>query len=145
MHNLTLSLASTVIDNVLDIARDRGLAPLAVAVLDAAGQLIAFKRQDQSSLLRGDIAIGKAWGVLAAGYGARELVRRTAASPAFFQSLITLSGGKMVPGIGAVLVRDDAGAIIGAVGVSGDTSDNDEGCAVAGVRRAGLGADTGDA
>jgi uncharacterized protein GlcG (DUF336 family) len=142
---MTLELASAIVDKTLARARTEGFKPLAVAVLDAAGQLIAFKREDQSSLLRSDIAIGKAWGVLSMGMGGRDLARRAVAQPAFYNSLLAMAGGKLVLGVGGVLVRDAEGVIIGAVGVSGDTSDKDEVCAIAGIEAGGLRADPGAA
>jgi uncharacterized protein GlcG (DUF336 family) len=145
MSNITLEQASSVVENVIGQARTLSLKPIAVAVLDAGGQLIAFKREDQSSLLRSDIAIGKAWAVLGVGMGGRTLVRRASAHPYFYGALVTMAGGKMIPGIGGVLIKGQNGEIIGAVGVSGDTADNDESCAVAGVEAAGLMADCGEA
>jgi len=135
MGNITLEQASAVVESVLAQARTRGLKPIAVAVLDAGGQLI----------LRSDIAIGKAWAVLGVGMGGRTLVRRAGAHPHFYGALVTMSGGKMIPGIGGVLVKSEDGDTLGAVGVSGDAADNDESCAVAGIEAAGLEADCGEA
>jgi uncharacterized protein GlcG (DUF336 family) len=142
-HTLTLAEATTLIDHALATGRAERLKPLAVAVVNAGGQLIAFKREDQSSLLRSDIAIGKAWAVMATGLGARALIPRMTANPHFYNALAANAAGKMVPGIGGVLVRDAQGEIVGAVGVSGDTADNDERCAVAGIRHVAFHADTG--
>src|SRR5579862_2030151 len=142
-RTLTLADAMALIDHVLATARAEHLKPLAVAVVNTGGQLIAFKREDQSSLLRSDIAIGKAWAVLATGLGARELLRRMTANPHFYNALAANASGKMIPGIGGVLVRDAQGESVGAVGVSGDTADNDERCAVAGIGHATFRADTG--
>ena len=94
--------------------------------------------------LRFDIAFGKAWGTLGMGFGGRELARRATRAPAFMTALQTMSDGRMVPAAGGVLIRNAAGTIVGAVGISGDSSDNDELCAVAGFEKAGLAADTGD-
>jgi uncharacterized protein GlcG (DUF336 family) len=114
-------------------------------VLDAGGQLKAMKREDRSSLLRPEIAMGKAWGTLGMGFGGREFARRVAAgNTAFIQALTVASGGRIVPVPGGVLIRDTAGEIIGAVGISGDTSDKDETCAMYGITCAGLTPDTGD-
>ena len=142
--SITLAQASTIVDAALKKARDSHLAPLTVAVLDAGGHLVAFKREDGSSLLRPEIAGGKAWGALGMGFGGREFARRAAQNPAFIQALSVASGGRIVPAPGGVLIRDGAGAVLGAVGISGDTSDNDETCAVYGIRAAGLVSDTGD-
>ena len=120
------------------------MQPLTIVVLDAGGQMKAMKRDDRSSLLRPGIAGGKAWGVLGMGFGGREFARRAAANPVFLQALMAASGGRIVPVPGGVLIRDAGGEIIGSVGISGDTSDKDEACAVAGIAAAGLKADTGD-
>jgi len=144
MAALTLDQASTIIDKALEKGRELKLQPLTVVVLDAGGQLKAMKREDRSSLLRPEIAGGKAWGVLGMGFGGREFARRAAANPAFVQALTVASGGRIVPVPGGVLIRDQAGDIVGSVGISGDTSDKDELCAVYGIGCAGLVADTGD-
>jgi uncharacterized protein GlcG (DUF336 family) len=144
MTALTLDQASTIVDKALAKGRELKLQPLTVVVLDAGGQLKALKREDGSSLLRPEIAGGKAWGVLGMGFGGREFARRAAANPVFLQALMAASGGRIVPVPGGVLIRDAAGGVIGAVGISGDTSDKDEICAVYGVNRAGLTPDTGD-
>ena len=140
----TLAQASTIIDKALEKGRELGFKPLTVVVLDAGGQLRAMKREDGSSLLRPEIAGGKAWGALGMGFGGREFARRAAANPAFIQALTAASGGRIIPVPGGVLIRDAAGEIVGAVGISGDTSENDEACAVYGIASAGLLADTGD-
>ena len=119
------------------------LAPLTVAVLDAGGHLVAFKREDKSGILRHDIAHGKAWGALGMGFGSRTLSERAANTPQFFSALYAASGGRMVPAPGGVLIRDAGGDVIGAVGISGDVSDKDEACAIAGIEAAGLVADPG--
>ena len=141
--SITLSQASTIVDVALKKARENNLAPLTVAVLDAGGHLVAFKREDKSGLLRYDIAYGKAWGALGMGFGSRTLASRAGKTPQFFTMLAAASGGRMVTNPGGVLIRDGAGTIIGACGVSGDTSDKDEMCAMAGIEAAGLKADPG--
>ena len=113
-------------------------SPISVAVLDAGGHLLAFQRQDGSSNLRPQIAIAKAAGTLALGLPSRKIAEIAQAAPATIASLATLSGGGLVPSPGGVIVVDDKGASIGAVGVTGDTPDNDELCAIAGVKSAGL-------
>ena len=143
MSALTLAEASIIVDKALEKGRELGLHPLTVAVLDAGGQLKALKREDKSSLLRPEIACGKAWGTLGMGFGGREFARRVAGNPAFIQALSVASGGRIVPVPGGVLIRRD-GEIIGAVGISGDVSEKDEICAVHGIAAAGLQADTGD-
>ncbi len=144
MESLTLHVSNLIADKSLEKGRELGFAPLTVAVLDAGGHIKVVKRQDGSSLLRPEIAMGKAWGVLGMGFGGRELARRATKVPTFFGALSDLSGGRMVPVAGGVLIRSQSGEILGAVGISGDTSDNDETCAVWGIRAAGLKPDTGD-
>lgn len=143
MNPLCLETALAIAQRTLAEGHQRGFAPLTAAVLDAGGHVIALLRDDNSSLLRPQIATGKAWGALGMGFGGRELAQRAAKMPAFFNAISDLAGGCMVPVPGGVLLRNAAGAIVGAVGVSGDTSDNDEICAVAAIEAAGLVADTG--
>jgi len=140
---LTLAQASTILDTALKKGREKNFQPLSVAVLDAGGHLVAFKREDKSGILRFDIAFGKAWGALGMGFGSRTLFERAEKTPIFFTALAAASGGRVVTNPGGVLIRDSAGTIIGAVGISGDTSDNDELCALAGIEAAGLKADPG--
>ena len=139
---MTLELASRIVDAALAAGRERAFMPLAVAVLDAGGHLVAFKREDGSGILRFDIAFGKAWGALGMGFGSRELFNRTQANPTFTAALTTVSRGRLVPVPSGVLVLSD-GHVIGAVGISGDNSDNDETCALAGIAAAGLVAKAG--
>jgi uncharacterized protein GlcG (DUF336 family) len=145
MTALTLSQASTILDVALKTGRDKNFQPLSVAVLDAGGHLVAFKREDKSGILRFDIAFGKAWGALGMGFGSRTLFERAEKTPMFFTALAAASGGRVVTNPGGVLIRDAGGDIVGAVGISGDTSDNDEICAIAGIEAAGLKADPGGA
>ena len=144
MDRLTLQAASVIADRSLEKGRELGFAPLTVAILDAGGQLKVLKREDGASLLRPEIATGKAWGVLGMGFGGRELARRAAKMQMFFGALSDLSGGRMVPVPGGVLIRSASGEVLGAVGISGDASENDEVCAVHGIKAAGLVPDTGD-
>jgi uncharacterized protein GlcG (DUF336 family) len=143
MSSLTLAQASTIVDVALKTGRDAKYAPLTVAVLDAGGHLVAFKREDKSGLLRYDIAYGKAWGALGMGFGGRTLAGRAPKSQLFFTTLAAASGGRFVPVIGGILIRDAADDVIGAVGISGDASENDEKCGIAGIEAAGLKADPG--
>lgn len=136
--SLKLSDAKSVIALAFDKARElRLIRPLSVAVLDAGGHLIAFERQDKSSMLRFEIAFGKAYGALAVGVGSREVAKMAVERPNLALGLSGVSGGRIVPLPGGVLIRCD-GEVIGAVGVTGDTSDNDEICARAGVERSGF-------
>ena len=145
MSGLGLTVANTIVEAALKKARELNTAPLAVAVLDETGQLKAYQREDQTSLLRTDIAIGKAWGALGLGRASRLLGKVAEERPAFIQALSVMAGGRLVPVPGGVLIRAEDNAIIGAVGISGDTSDIDEACAVAGIEAAGLRADAGAA
>ena len=144
MEKLTLAAADLIADKALEKGKELKFHPLTVVVLDAGGQIKVVKRDDGSSLLRVEIALGKAWGNLGMGFGGREIARRGAKMPGFFAALSDMSGGRMVPVPGGVLIRSAEGEILGAVGISGDTSDNDEICAVHGIVSADLKADTGD-
>ncbi|GLK74030.1 heme-binding protein [Ancylobacter dichloromethanicus] len=141
MTDLTLAQASTIATVTLETARGSGAQPLTVVVLDAGGHIKAALREDGSGIARFEIAFGKAWGALGMGISSRGLAARAAKFGGFFTALAAATDGRMVPVPGGVLVKDDHGRIIGAVGVSGDTSDVDETCAVAGVAAAGLAAD----
>eukprot|EP01034_Spumella_vulgaris_P001588 gene1588-2099_t len=143
MPQLTLDLANGIIDAAFGAAAKARMKPLSVAVLDAGGHLIAFQKQDGSSMLRFEIASGKAYGALAVGMGSRWLSNTAIERPHFVQGLSAVSGGRIVPVPGGVLVRTAAGDLIGAVGITGDTSDNDEACAVAGIEAVGFVADAG--
>jgi len=140
---MTLGHARTILDRALEHARQRDWPPMTVAVLDAGGHLIAFAREDRSSLLREKIARGKALGALNMGVGSRSLAARAQAHPNFVNSLVGLSDGNLVPVPGGVLVRGADGEIVGAVGVSGHLPDLDEECAVQGIEAAGLNPDPG--
>lgn len=144
MEILTLAAADRIADKALEKGRELNFLPLTVCVLDAGGQIKVLKRDDKSSLLRPEIALGKAWGVLGMGFGGREIAKRAAKVPQFYAALSDMSGGRMVPVPGGVLIRSRSGEIIGAVGVTGDTSENDETSAVAGIRAADLTPDTGE-
>lgn len=143
MPRLTLDAARVIARETLSEAHARGARPLAVVVLDGGGCPLVLERQEDASLFRGDIAWGKAAATLGMGQGGRTLAARAKAAPAFFQSLPATTGGRFVPAAGGVLIRDAERAVIGAVGVSGDTPDVDEACALAGVAAAGLNADPG--
>jgi uncharacterized protein GlcG (DUF336 family) len=143
LNSILLASADLIADQALKKGRELKFAPLTVIVLDAGGQTKVLKREDDASLLRPEIAMGKAWGVLGMGFGGRELARRAEQMPAFFTALNAMSGGRMVALPGGVLIKNAEGAVIGSVGISGDTSDNDETCAVYGIEAAGLIADTG--
>ena len=143
MTTLKLAQAKLIIDAALAEGRRQNLAPLAVAVLDAGGHLVAYQREDGAGIVRFDIAYGKAWGSLGMGFGTRELAQRAATSPTFVTALAAISQGRMVPSPGGVLVLDADANVIGAVGISGDVGDKDESCALAGIAAAGLNAAPG--
>jgi len=143
MTLLSLAQANLIADKALEKAESLGFEPQTVAVLDAGGHIKVVKRSDGASLLRPEIAFGKAWGVLGMGFGGRNLAKRAEQAPAFFTALNAISNGRMVPVAGGVLIKNAQNEIIGSIGISGDTSDHDEICAVVGVTAAGLVPDTG--
>jgi uncharacterized protein GlcG (DUF336 family) len=145
MSSITLKQASTIVDEALKKGRETKCAPLTVAVLDAGGHLVVCKREDGSGILRFDVAFGKAWGGLGMGFGSREFVERAQKVPHFIAAISVASGGRLVPVPGGVLIKTAAGEVVGAVGISGDTSDKDEVCAVAGIEAAGFKAQVGAA
>jgi uncharacterized protein GlcG (DUF336 family) len=138
MTRLTLELALRVVSGALARAAELGCAPLTVVVLDAGGHEVAVQRQDRSGILRVDIARAKAWGALGMGYASREIGERAQKAPAFFGALAAVAQGRMAPAAGAVLLYDEERNVIGAIGISGDTSDRDEDCAISGVKAVGL-------
>jgi uncharacterized protein GlcG (DUF336 family) len=139
MTALTLATANIIIETALAAGTGHGMMPLTVAVLDAGGHLIALQRQDGSGILRVDIAKGKAWASLGMGVPSRRLRDRLQDRPFFISGLVGASDGKFICVPGGVLIHAEAGGpVIGAVGISGDTSDKDEFAAIAGVKAAGL-------
>jgi uncharacterized protein GlcG (DUF336 family) len=134
---LTLEQASVIVDKALATARESKFRPMCVAVLDGGGHLKALKREDGASILRPTIAVGKAWGAIGMGESSRRLSERLKDRQAFLGALSTMSQGKVVPVAGGVLIMRQ-NEIIGAVGVSGGTADEDEVCAIAGIQAAGL-------
>ncbi|MRG54956.1 heme-binding protein [Phyllobacterium sp. SYP-B3895] len=143
MAYITLSKTNSIIKAALAKGAEGGMRPLSVAVLDAGGHLKAFQKQDGSSMLRFEIAFGKAYGALAIGAGSRTVEKFAKERPHFMEGLVASSGGNVIPVAGGVLVKNGKGEVIGAVGISGDTSDNDETAAIAGVEAAGFVADGG--
>ncbi len=143
MASLSLSKANRIITVAFEKGAELGLKPLAVAVLDAGGHLRAFQRQDGASMMRYEIASGKAYGAIAVGAGSRWLNAQASERPHFLEGLSNVSGGRIIAVPGGVLIRAGNGEIIGAVGVTGDTSDNDEICAIAGIEAVGFQADGG--
>jgi len=143
--SVTLAQASTIVDAVLKKARELKQMPQTVVVLDAGGHVVCAKREDGSGIVRFEIAVGKAYGALGMGWGSRTMMERAAQNPNFLTSIVAASEGRLVPNPGGVLIRDGGGNVIGAVGISGDTGDNDEIIAVAGIEAARLKADPGGA
>jgi uncharacterized protein GlcG (DUF336 family) len=143
MSTVNLATALNICTAALHKGREIAAAPLTVAVLDQAGRLVSLQREDGSSLLRPEIATAKAWGALALGKPSRLIAADAEQRPAFIGAVNTLAQGNIVPVAGGVLVRDADGVVVGAVGISGDTSDIDELCAMTGVEASGLRADNG--
>ncbi|MEV8041378.1 heme-binding protein [Arthrobacter sp. 1P04PC] len=135
---LTLDTARTIIDQALATGAEHGFKPLTVVVLDAGGHVTAAARQDGASNNRFEIAQGKAYGALALGMGSRSIMARAEQQAYFIAAAAAAIGGRLIPVPGGVLIRDSDGALLGAVGISGDTSDNDETAAATAVRAAGL-------
>ncbi len=136
--SVTLAQASTIIDSALKKARDTKQMPQTIVVLDAGGHVVSVEREDGASNNRFEIAFGKAYGALALGMGSRSLMARAEQQPYFVSAAAAAIGGRLVPVPGGVLVKDATGATIGCVGVSGDSSDNDELAAMAGIKSASL-------
>lgn len=144
LKTLSLETATVIAQKALQSARTRKFLPLAVTVLDIRGEVKVHLAEDGTSLYRFKIATGKARGALGLGFGNRELQRRAEKAPFFIHAVQHLSEGDMVPVQGGVLIRDAQGTLLGAVGISGETSPNDEICAVDGIVAAGLIPDHGD-
>ena len=138
MSSIVLDTARTIVAAARAAGTEHGFKPLTVVVLDAGGSVVAVEREDGSSLKRFEIAFGKAYGALALGVGSRALMARAEQQPYFVGAATAAIGGALVPVPGGVLVRDADGILLGAVGVSGDNSDNDERAAVAGIEAASL-------
>ena len=136
--SLSLAVARRISDEALRLRQQHGLLPLAVAVLDAGGQVVSYCREDGCGVLRHDIAHGKAWGALGMGMSTRQIRDRLASRPSFQAALAAASDGRFIPTPGGVLIVNEHGLAIGAVGISGDASDKDEYCAIEAVRAAGL-------
>jgi uncharacterized protein GlcG (DUF336 family) len=135
---LSLTAASEIVDVALKHGREVDLLPLTVVVLDAGGKMVACKSGDGSGILRFDIAFGKAWGALGMGISSRLIRDRLSKRPAFQNALAAASDGRFVPVPGGVLIEDSEGFTVGAVRISGDTSEKDEYCAITAIHAAGL-------
>ena len=144
MPRLTLREANLIIEKAIEKAREMDAPPVAVVVLDDSGYIKAVQREDNATMFRVDVGIGKAWGSIAMGEGSRGLAKRAKANPAFIGALTDAAGGRLLPNPGGVLIRNSDGFVLGAVGISGDKGPNDEIFAVAGIEAAGLVADPGE-
>ena len=138
MNQLTLQQANQIIAAALAKSKESGYQPMGIAVLDAAGNLKAYASEDGASMFRFDVARAKAWGAVGMGVSSRTLAQRAKDNPNFFVSLAATAGGKFLPQTGAVVIRNAQGALLGAVGASGGTGDEDEAICIAGVQAAGL-------
>lgn len=144
MPQLDLATANRIIEAALGKAAEAGMKPVAVAVLGPEGHVISLQRQDGASMFRNEIATGKAWGAVAMGESSRSLGRKARDNPSFVQGLTVTSGGRILTSPGGVLIRGPQGAILGAVGISGDSGPNDEVLGIHGIEAVGLVADAGE-
>jgi uncharacterized protein GlcG (DUF336 family) len=138
MSHLTLAQANQIIAAALEASQQAGYQPMGIAVLDEAGNLKAFAREDGASMFRFDVARAKAWGAVGMGVSSRVLGERAKGNPNFFVSLAATSDGRFLPQTGAVLIRNAAGQTVGAVGASGGSGAEDEAICIAGVQAAGF-------
>ena len=138
MSKLTLEQANKIIEVAFAKAREMKVKPLAVAVLDDGGNVKSLQRQDDASMLRNDVAIGKAWAAVGMGVASRTLLDRAKGNPQFFGALSATSQGRFIPQTGAVVIKDKQGKVIGAAGASGGTGEEDEAVCIAGIEAAGL-------
>jgi uncharacterized protein GlcG (DUF336 family) len=140
---MTLNLinANRIVSEALEKAREMNIQPVTVVVLDDSGHLKAMQREDGASMFRVDVATGKAWASVAMGASSRALAARARENPNFFITLAASAHGKFLPQPGGVLIRDAEGRVLGAVGASGGTGDEDEAICAFGVEQAGLTAD----
>ena len=138
MPSLTLAQANKIVEAALVKAREMKVKPLAVVVLDAAGHVKSMQREDEASMFRNDVALGKAWAAVGMGASSRTLLGRAKENPQFYGALSATAQGKFLPQTGAVLIKTKEGTILGAAGASGGTGDEDEAACIAGVEAAGL-------
>ena len=135
---LSLAQACAVVDEALAFARASKCDPMTVAALDARGCIVMLKMEDGAGLLRPEIASGKAWSALAMGFRTTRSGERVDSLPAFFGALADVSKGRALAVAGGILIRSEAGMVLGAIGASGDAADNEEACVLAGIKAAGL-------
>ncbi|EGW23491.1 MULTISPECIES: GlcG/HbpS family heme-binding protein [Methylobacter] len=138
MKSLTLEKANLIINTATNKARKLNMEPITVVVLDAAGHLKAMQREDGATMIREQIATAKAWGAVSMGISSRSLASVAEKRPDFMNALLNMADGKIMPVPGGVLIRDTKNNLIGAVGISGDISDQDERCAIAGIEAVGF-------
>ncbi len=138
MHALSLAIAQKIMEAALAHSKAQGYKPMGIVVIDEAGQIKTFAREDGASMFRFDIARAKAWGAVGMGASSRVLAQRAKDNPNFFVSLAATADGKFLPQTGAVLVKNASGDLLGAVGASGGTGDEDEAICIAGIEAAGL-------
>lgn len=138
MGALTLAQANTIVLGALEASHQAGYKPMAIVVLDDAGHLKSAQREDGASMFRIDVATGKAWAAVGMGSSSRVLAQRAKDNPNFFVTLASTANGRFLPQTGAVLIQDAQGTVLGAVGASGGTGDEDEAICIAGVAAAGL-------
>lgn len=138
MSSPTLKQANAIIAGALAHRQEMKINPLAVTVLDASGNIVAAQREDNASMFRLDIALGKSWGAAAMGCSSRALGERAKTNPNFFLTLAATAKGRFLPQTGAVLIKDANGSILGSVGASGGTGEEDEACCIKGIEAAGL-------
>jgi len=141
MAKLTLKQANTIIEQAIAKAHEMKIKPLTVVVLDDSGNIVAVQRDDNASMFRFDVALGKSWGAVAMSCSSRALGKRAKDNPNFFLTLAATAKGKFLPQTGAVVIKNAQGEILGAAGASGGTGDEDEACCAYGVEKAGLTAD----
>lgn len=135
--SLPLASANAIIAQALALGRNANLLPLTVVVLDAGGKMVAMQCEDGSGIIRFEVAFGKAYGALGMGISSRLIRDRLAERPTFQSALAMASDGRLIPVPGGVLIEDSEGITLGAVGISGDTSDKDEYCAIEAIKLAG--------
>lgn len=138
MSKLTLAQANKIIEAAFADARRLKIKPLAVAVLDDGGHIKSVQREDDATMFRVDVAIGKAWASVSMGAASRVLLGRARENPQFFGALSATANGKFLPQTGAVLIKDKDGNVLGAAGASGGTGDEDEAVCITGIAAAGL-------
>ncbi len=141
MTNVTLQQATTIIAGALRRAREMGLPPICVSVVDTGGHAVAMQREDGATFMRGAVSSAKAWGAVGLGVNSRDISARYEKAPresGFINALNAMSDGRVIPLPGGVLIVDDTGSVCGAVGISGAQSEDDEACALAGIESAGL-------